>query len=51
MREAEFRDWLTAEGYGQGTVSTQLARTRRLDQAYGNLDELGRKDRFEGLRR
>ena len=51
MQEAEFRDWLIAEGYGQGTVSTQLARTRRIDQAYGDLDQLLRKDRFEGLRR
>lgn len=40
MREAEFKAWMEAEGYSKGTISTQMADVRRLDQAYGDLDAL-----------
>ncbi|WP_267911609.1 AAA family ATPase [Devosia rhizoryzae] len=40
MRENEFRHWLTGRGHDAGTVSTQIARAKRLDQAYGDLDLL-----------
>lgn len=40
MREGEFRAWMEAEGYSKGTISTQMADVRRLNKAYGNLDDL-----------
>lgn len=50
MREAEFRSWLEGQGYSPNTVNTQLAQSRRLDQAYGNLDDHLARDNFAGLR-
>ena len=49
MREAEFKDWITRLGYDQGTVGTQLARAKRLDQAYGDLDTHFDRDKFAGI--
>lgn len=49
MREADFKAWLTGMGYDSGTISTQLARAKRLDQAYGDLDVLFDRDKFTGL--
>ncbi|MBP2238688.1 hypothetical protein J2Z31_005229 [Sinorhizobium kostiense] len=40
MREAEFKAWLEAEGYSTATINTQMADVRRLDRAYGNLNDL-----------
>lgn len=40
MREDEFRTWMEAEGYSKATISTQMTDVRRLDKAYGNLDDL-----------
>ena len=40
MREAEFKAWMEAEGYSANTVNTQMSDVRRLDKAYGNLDDL-----------
>lgn len=40
MRESEFRAWLKANDYDAGTISTQLARAKRIEQSYGDLDEL-----------
>lgn len=40
MREAEFKAWMEAEGYSTNTINTQMTDVRRLDKAYGNLDDL-----------
>lgn len=40
MREAEFKAWMEAEGYSKATVTTQMTDVRRLDKAYGDLDNL-----------
>lgn len=40
MRVAEFKAWMEAEGYSANTINTQMTDVRRLDKAYGNLDEL-----------
>jgi hypothetical protein len=40
MREDEFKAWMEAEGYSKATVATQMTDVRRLDKAYGNLDDL-----------
>jgi hypothetical protein len=50
VRESEYRVWLEKQNYSVNTVNTQLAQARRLDAAYGNLDEIFARDRFEGLR-
>ncbi len=40
MREAEFRQWLEAQGYEDATVLMQVNRVRRIEQSYGDLDAL-----------
>ena len=40
MREAEFKAWMGAESYSTATINTQMTDVRRLDKAYGNLDDL-----------
>ena len=40
MREAEFKAWMEAEGYSKTTVATQMTDVRRIEKAYGNLDNL-----------
>lgn len=40
MREAEFREWLEAQGYEDATVLMQVNRVRRIEQSYGDLDAL-----------
>jgi hypothetical protein len=42
-----YRAWLEGKGYGGGTVSTNVARTSRVEEHYGDLDERYRSD---GLR-
>jgi endonuclease len=48
VREAAFREWL-ASNYADNTVSTQLSAARRLEAAYGDLDEIFDEDGFAGL--
>ncbi|WP_017182138.1 MULTISPECIES: McrB family protein [Sphingomonadaceae] len=40
MREAEFKAWLGAEGYSKTTISTLMTDVRRIEKAYGDLDNL-----------
>ena len=40
MREAEFKAWMEAEGYSKATVATQMTDVRRIEKAYGDLDNL-----------
>ncbi len=46
MRDSEFRAWMVGGGYDSGTISTQVARAKRLDQAYGDLDGHFDRDKF-----
>lgn len=50
MREAEFRAWFEANGYDPATTVTQLARAKRLEQSYGDLDTLYRERTLPALR-
>lgn len=49
MREHDFKAWLVGSGYDSGTISTQIARAKRLDQTYGDLDEHFDRDKFAGI--
>lgn len=49
MRELEFREWLKAQGFTDGTVSTQMSKVRKLDEAFGDLDELFARDQFAAI--
>ncbi len=48
MRTEAFREWLAAR-YVANTVSTQLSTAKRVEAAYGNLDEIFNIDRFDSL--
>jgi hypothetical protein len=50
MREAEFKAWLEAKDYSTATVSTQLNAARRLDAAYGTLDDLPNGQSLDSIR-
>lgn len=49
MQDAEFKAWLEKSGYAANTVNTQMAQSRRLDQAYGDLDDHFDRDKFASL--
>lgn len=49
MRDAEFKAWLERKNYAPNTIGTQMAQSRRIEQAYGDLDELFDKDRFASI--
>jgi len=51
MREAEFREWLEGEGYDPGTISTQIARLKRIESHYGPLSDKIRDGSLEELSR
>jgi hypothetical protein len=40
MREAEFKAWMTAQDYSQGTINTQLSKIRKIDRVFGDLDDI-----------
>ena len=48
MKNQAFREWLEAR-FAANTVSTQLSTCRRVEAAYGDLDEIFDDDRFEAL--
>jgi 5-methylcytosine-specific restriction protein B len=50
MREAEFRAWFEANDYDGATIGTQLARAKRIEQNYGDLDELYREGKLAALK-
>lgn len=50
MREAEFRAWFKANDYDDATVGTQLARAKRIEQHYGDLDQLFRDGKLASLK-
>ena len=48
MRTEAFRVWLEAR-FATNTVSTQLSTCKRIETAYGDLDDIFDEDRFEAL--
>ncbi len=48
MRENDFRIWLKAN-YSPRTEGAQIAKNRRIENAYGDLDEHYDKDRFASI--
>lgn len=48
MRTEAFHEWLDAR-FAVNTVSTQLSTCRRVEGAYGDLDDIFDEDRFEAL--
>lgn len=50
MREAEFRAWFEANDYDAATIGTQLARAKRIEQSYGDLDDLYRDGKLAALK-
>ena len=49
MRRQEYRKWLEEQKYSPGTVSTQMSDVGRVEDAYGDLDEQFKDDRFESI--
>lgn len=50
MREAEFRAWFESNNYDAATIGTQIARAKRIEQSYGDLDELHRDGKLATLK-
>jgi len=49
MKTENYRNWLTAQKYQGGTITAQLHRSGRVEEHYGELDDLYNKDRLESL--
>lgn len=50
MRDAEFKAWFEANGYDAATIGTQLTYARRLENSYGDLDDLYRDGKLAALK-
>ena len=50
MREAEFEAWFNANNYDPATIATQLARAKRIEQSYGDLDSLFNEGKLAALK-
>ncbi|MFZ2996981.1 AAA family ATPase [Sphingobium sp.] len=49
MRDDAFRDWLIGQGQAASSVSTRVSDARRVENHYGDLDELYERDRLKGV--
>ncbi len=49
MNENGFRNWLIRTGDAATTVSTRMATVRRVESAYGDLDQAYSQDMFESI--
>lgn len=49
MQNEKYREWLVVQNYQEGTITAQMHRTMRVQEHYGDLDELHAKDSLNGL--
>jgi hypothetical protein len=49
MQSENYRNWLLAQNYQSGTITAQMHRAGRVEEHYGELDDLFNKDRLESL--
>ena len=49
MRE-DYRAWLVAQGYSENTCNSQMSQARRIEVAYGSLDEMFSTGEIERVR-
>ena len=49
MQTENYRNWLLAQNYQGGTITAQMHRAGRVEEHYGDLDNLYNKDRLESL--
>ena len=49
MKTEEYRNWLSCQNYQDNTIGAQMHRTSRVEECYGNLDDLFEKDKLDGL--
>lgn len=49
MQTENYRNWLSNQNYQSGTISAQMHRVGRVEEHYGDLDDLFKKDRLESL--
>ncbi len=49
MQTENYRNWLKAQNYQDGTITAQMHRAGRVEEHYGDLDTLYAEDRLEGL--
>jgi len=49
MQNEKYKDWLVAQQYQEGTINAQMHRAMRVQEHYGDLDELHAKDGLNGL--
>lgn len=49
MKKEEYRKWLERQKYQTNTITTQMHRAGRVEEFYGNLDDLFTTDKLEGV--
>lgn len=49
MKTENYRNWLLTQNYQSGTITAQVHRAGRVEEHYGDLDEMYNKDRLESL--
>ena len=46
---ADYRDWLKAQEYAENTITTQLHRVGKVENAYGSLDQINAEGGYDNL--
>lgn len=49
MKSEEYKKWLIAKDYQEGTITAQMHRAGRVEEYYGDLDDLFHEDRLDNL--
>ncbi|WP_335901132.1 endonuclease NucS domain-containing protein [Shewanella algae] len=49
MKTENYRNWLIGQNYQSGTIMAQIHRAGRVEEHYGNLDDLYKEDKLESL--
>ena len=49
MQTENYRNWLEAQNYQDGTITAQMHRAGRVEYHYGDLDKLYAEDHLEEL--
>ena len=46
MKEKIFRNWMRSLGFKESTINSRISNIRRIEDKYGDLDDMIRSDKF-----